>query len=185
MGSTVAWSSHGPLAAPCTMCFLPPGVSRVGAGHGPNAVCALTGAIHSSSTVTSPFLLSEAMGGVMGNFGTNTSVSPHGTSDGLSEAMNSGWTMKELAGAIVLASAAVAGSLFLGPMDRLRGGGGSNSPGGRGSGGNNNGGGGRNNGETYDNSFDFRAREEGDDEERLAVGIATAPKPYEVNENLI
>mmetsp|Transcript_10398 Transcript_10398/g.18931 ORF Transcript_10398/g.18931 Transcript_10398/m.18931 type:complete len:596 (+) Transcript_10398:308-2095(+) len=103
------------------------------------------------------------------------------TLDGAEANHTSGWSIQELAGAVLFAGAASAGSMWLGgPIDRLGGGGGGGGGSG-GSGGNN--GGGSPVGGKYANSFDSPGKEKGDEEEKidLGLGVATAPKPYEVS----
>lgn len=95
----------------------------------------------------------------------------------------SGWTAKELVGAILFASAATVGSILLGPsIDRLVG----KTTGGGGGGGGAGGPGGNNGGPVggkYQNSFESPAKEKEYQEEKLGVGIATdtGPRPYEVS----
>lgn len=86
---------------------------------------------------------------------------------------SSSWATK--AGALVLGAAA-AGSLFLGPIDKLRGGGGGGgggdpSPGGSGGGG----------GGSYAHKFESHSKEDEDEKAKLEVGVTTAPRPYEVS----
>ena len=101
--------------------------------------------------------------------------------------ISSEWSLKELAGAVLFATA---GSMLLGPtIDRLRGntttnggGGGGGGSGGNGGGsGGNNGGGGSVGGEKYMHD-DSTVKEEGktEQEKELGLGIATVPRPYEV-----
>lgn len=85
------------------------------------------------------------------------------------EIISSGWASR--AGAMVFAAAA-AGSLFLNPIDRLRGsgGGGDSGPGGS------SGGGGK-----FEHKFDSPTKEDEDEKAKLSVGVTTAPRPYEVS----
>ncbi len=85
---------------------------------------------------------------------------------------SSSWATK--AGALVLGAAA-AGSLFLGPIDKLRGGGGGGG-GGEPSGGSSGGGGG-----SFQHKFESHSREDEDEKAKLEVGVTTAPRPYEVS----
>lgn len=103
--------------------------------------------------------------------------------DGAGGPALSGWSATELAGAILFAGAATAGSILLGPFDRLRGETGTGGGGGGGDGGGDPGGGGG--GPPFrgkhDNSFEHGAKEKQDREEGLRMGIATVPSPYEVS----
>ena len=127
------------------------------------------------------------MGSYLGSSAATSTVfsSQEALLDPSTSIASDGWTMKELAGAILFATAATAGSMLLGPIDRLRG----RTTGGNGSGGSNNGGGGGSNnggggpvggGEQYDHSLDSHVTEEEDEKKELGLGIATVPRPYEV-----
>ena len=111
----------------------------------------------------------------------------NGSSAKEASSISSEWSLKELAGAVLFATA---GSMLLGPtIDRLRGntttnggGGGGGGSGGNGGGsGGNNGGGGSVGGEKYMHD-DSTVKEEGntEQEKELGLGIATVPRPYEV-----
>ena len=144
-----------------------------------------------NSIISSTLLPSNTFGGIMGSYlGSSVASSTAFSSqeallDPSTSIASDGWTMKELAGAILFATAATAGSMLLGPIDRLRG----RTTGGNGSGGSNNGGGGGSNnggggpvggGEQYDHSLDSHVKEEEDEKKELGLGIATVPRPYEV-----
>jgi len=90
---------------------------------------------------------------------------------------SAGWASK--AGAIIFAAAA-AGSLFLSPIDRLRG---SSGGGGGGGGGGdpNPGGGSGGGGGKLEHKFDSPGKEEEDKKAKLDVDVTTAPRPYEVS----
>ena len=103
-----------------------------------------------------------------------------------SAAAGSSWTMQELVGAILFATAATAGSILLGPIDRLRGKTTGNNGGGGGNGGDNGGGGGSGGGgpigeHRLDSPLNTKEenKEEGDQEMELGLGVATLPRPYE------
>ena len=91
------------------------------------------------------------------------------------EVISSGWA--STAGAMVFAAAA-AGSLFLNPIDRLRGSGGG---GGGGGGGDPGPGGSSGGGGKFEHKFDSPTKEEEDEKAKLSVGVTTAPRPYEVS----
>ena len=102
--------------------------------------------------------------------------------NGESSAAESSWTMQELVGAILFATAATAGSILLGPIDRLRGKTTANNGGGGGNGGDNGGGSGGPIGEhRLDSPLNTKEenKEEGDQEMELGLGVATLPRPYE------
>jgi len=162
-----------------------PAVGATNSSNGiPSSACnnTLSRTINSSSHVNNTLLPSNIFGGIMGShLGATATVvsSQEALLDGANNANNtSGWTLKELAGAILFAGAATAGSMLLGPIDRIvgkpTGGGGG---GGGGSGGNNGG----PVGGKYEHSFESPAKEKEDQEEKLGVGIATVPRPYEVS----
>ncbi len=143
-----------------------------------SAACNTLRAISSSSQVKTGALLPSYFGGA-----STTAISSHeAIITGANQAGDdSGWSSRELASAILFASIATAGSMLLGPLDKLRGkatggeGGGGGGPGG--SGGNNGGpvGGGK-----YEHAFASPAKELEETEEKIGVGIATIPRPYEV-----
>lgn len=123
------------------------------------------GAFHSSSSVSlAPLVI-----------GGEKSIQQLGN---VEEIIASGsWATK--AGALILGAAA-AGSLFLGPIDRLRGGNGGGGGGGGGDptpGGNSGGGGGG----TFQHKFESHSKEDEDEKAKLEVGVTTAPRPYEVS----
>ena len=92
----------------------------------------------------------------------------------LEEIVSSGWASR--VGALVVVAAA--GSIFLNPIDRLRGSGGGGGGGGGGdpnSGGN--GGGGQ-----HDHYFESLTKDGEEETTKLSVGVTVAPKPYEVSE---
>jgi len=86
------------------------------------------------------------------------------------EIISSAWASR--AGAVIFAAAA-AGSIFLNPIDRLRGsggGGGDPNPGGSSGGGGN-----------FEHKFDSPSKDEEDEKAKLSVDVTTAPRPYEVS----
>jgi len=106
--------------------------------------------------------------------------------NGEASAVESSWTMQELVGAILFATAATAGSLLLGPIDRLRGKTTGNDGGGGNGGGDNGGGGGSGSGgpigeHRLDSPLNTKEenKEEGEQEMELGSGVATLPRPYE------
>ena len=108
--------------------------------------------------------------------------------NGEASAAESSWTMQELVGAILFATAATAGSILLGPIDRLRGKTTGNTGSGGGNGGGDNGGGGGGSGgggpigeHRLDSPLNTKEenKEEGDQEMELGLGVATLPRPYE------
>ena len=105
--------------------------------------------------------------------------------NGESSAAESSWTMQELVGAILFATAATAGSILLGPIDRLRGKTTGNNGGGGGGNGGDNGGGSGGGGPIGEHRLDSplntkeENKEEGDQEMELGLGVATLPRPYE------
>jgi len=143
------------------------------AHRGIPTTCALKRTINSSSHVENTLL---GLPNMRRNY-----LGAAATLDGAEANHTSEWSIQELAGAVLFAGAASAGSMWLGgPIDRLGGGGGGGGGSG-GSGGNN--GGGSPVGGKYTNSFESPGKEKGDQEEKidLGLGIATAPKPYEVS----
>jgi len=106
--------------------------------------------------------------------------------NGEASAAEPSWTMQELVGAILFATAATAGSILLGPIDRLRGKTTGNDGGGGNGGGDNGGGGGSGSGgpigeHRLDSPLNTKEenKEEGDQEMELGLGVATLPRPYE------
>jgi len=155
-------------------------------------------AINSSSQIKSSSLLlpSSTFGGITQSY-LNSTAAPLSTVatlssqeallNGESSAAESSWTMQELVGAILFATAATAGSILLGPIDRLRGKTTGNNGGGGGNGGGDNGGGGGSGGggpigkHRLDSPLNTKEenKEEGDQEMELGLGVATLPRPYE------
>jgi len=151
-------------------------------------------AINSSSQIKSSSLLLPS--NTFGITQHNLTAAPLSTVAGLSsqEALLNGeasvaessWTMQELVGAILFATAATAGSILLGPIDRLRGKTTGNDGGGGNGGGDNGGGGGSGSGgpigeHRLDSPLNTKEenKEEGDQEMELGLGVATLPRPYE------
>jgi len=118
------------------------------------------------------------MGSYVGGATATAVSSQEALLDHTSDATSSGWTLKELAGAILFAGAsATAASMMLGPIADKWG-----SPGGGGGGGGyggNSGGpppaGGKN-----ENAFETLAKEKEGDEKELGLGFASIQRPYEV-----
>ena len=90
--------------------------------------------------------------------------------ESVEEIISSGWASR--AGAIVF-TAAAAGSIFLNPIDRLRGGGGG--------GGDPNPGGSSGGGGKFEHKLDSPPKDEEDEKAKLSVDVTTAPRPYEVS----
>eukprot|EP00804_Cyclotella_cryptica_P008683 CCRYP_018532-RA/>CCRYP_018532-RA protein AED:0.01 eAED:0.01 QI:471/1/1/1/0/0/2/145/610 len=122
----------------------------VGCDLAPNCYSLAKASIHSSSRseASSSMLLSNSLCGLTGQV-------INGNADFCGDINDTGWTISELFGAMFLASAATAGSLFLGPFGNLNGGsgggsGGNNGPGGGGGGHKKTGGPGGGNDSTYE-----------------------------------
>lgn len=122
------------------------------------------GAFHSASSVSAAPLVIGGKQSIQQQLGHVEEIIATGS-----------WATK--AGAVILGAAA-AGSLFLGPIDRLRGGGGG---GGGGGGDPNPGGGSGGGGGTFQHKFDSQSKEDEDEKAKLSVGVTTAPRPYEVS----
>lgn len=152
-------------------------MSPAGTNGGIPTTCALKRTINSSSHVKNTMLSS------VGSNAGAAIYSREALLDGANEAPPlSGWSLRELAGAVLFAGAASAGSMWLGgPIDRLGGPGGDSGGGGGSPGGNN--GGGSPVGGKYKNAFDSPAKEKEDQEGKMDLGleVASVPKPYEVS----
>ena len=143
--------------------------------------------VSSSSQVNKSLLLkNDAFGGLMGSYVGGMTAAAVSSQDALLDgsaaaggAASSGWKLQELAGAILFAGVATAGSMLLGPIEGLGGKSGSGGGGGGGDPGGGGGGGPPVSGK-YENAFDSPAKEKENQEPQLAVGIASLPKPYEV-----
>lgn len=146
--------------------------SRVNATSSANNVSSgQIGAFHSASKAMSSAPL--VIGG--GSQSSSSAIQSLGSVEEIFA--SAGWASK--AGAIIFAAAA-AGSLFLSPIDRLRGS--SGGGGGGGGGGDPNPGGGSGGGGKLEHKFDSPGnKEEEDKRAKLDVDVTTAPRPYEVS----
>jgi len=128
------------------------------------------GAFHSASRANMAISAPLLIGGGQSAIQQLGSVEQLGGN--VEEIISSAWASR--AGAVIFAAAA-AGSIFLNPIDRLRGsggggGGGDPNPGGSGGGGGN-----------FEHKFDSPPKDEEDEKAKLSVDVTTAPRPYEVS----
>jgi len=147
--------------------------SRVNAtsSSGNNVSSSQIGAFHSASKA-----MSSAPLAIGGGSQSSSAIQSLGSVEEIFA--SAGWASK--AGAIIFAAAA-AGSLFLSPIDRLRG---SSGGGGGGGGGGdpNPGGGSGGGGGKLEQKFDSPGnKEEEDKKAKLDIDVTTAPRPYEVS----
>lgn len=149
-------NSNGPLA----LCSNQLSSRASVVGYGASNVSSIqSGAFHTASRAMSTSLLIG---------GRQSAIQQLGS---VEEIVSSGWATKTAA---VIVAAAAAGSIWVNPIDRLRGSGG----GGGGGGGEPNPGGG---GGQFEHKFDSYAKDEEDDKTKVSVGVTAAAKPYEVS----